>query len=103
MGMPWKTQRILSGSPGRGRAKRPTIRALIVVVVGAMLLSGCAYSYIGADRARHVFGLVDLTIKPAGDSATFAGDVVDVTTIGASYIQTSHGGSITFRYIRNVP
>jgi hypothetical protein len=92
----------LTGSSVRGRTKGPTIRPPFVALVGAILLNGCAYSYIGADGARHVFGFVDLTIKSAADSTRFAGDVVDVTTIGASYMQTPQGGSITLGYSRNV-
>jgi hypothetical protein len=67
--------------------------ALFGIALGAAL-SGCAVTYDGKDGSRHVIGLVDLQIAPAGDNKTLAGNVVAVKAVGV--LASAHDGQTTF-------
>lgn len=72
----------------------------IAAVTASILLGGCAYSYVDEGGARHIIGIVDVTIAPSGDTSTYAGDVVDVSSIGFSLTQTAQGTDVAAGYNR---
>jgi hypothetical protein len=75
---------------------------LLAVIIAALPCQGCAVDYTDPDGSRHVIGLVDLTIHRSYDPATFAGEVVDVTSAGVSIGRTPQGGFVTLGYSREV-
>jgi hypothetical protein len=77
-------------------------RRLGLVAASCIALSGCAYSYVDEDGARHVIGLVDLKLLPSHDDAAFAGHVVDLSTLGISLNENPSGSSFTIGYSREV-
>lgn len=66
------------------------------------ILQGCAISYVDADGAQHVLGLVDLALRPPSSSQTFAGDVVDLRSLGVVASKTPQGGYLSVGYSRQV-
>ena len=75
---------------------------MLTTIVLALSCQACSFSYLDANGDRHVIGLVDITVHPAGDPKTFAGDVVDVTTLGFAAAQTAQGGFIALGYNHEV-
>lgn len=73
----------------------------LVLVIATILFTGCSYSYVDHRGTRHVIGLVDVAIEPAGEDSTFAGDIVDITTVGISLIHTEQGGHFGIGYSRD--
>jgi len=61
---------------------------------------GCAYTYIDADGNRHAIGLLDVTVHAPASPATFAGDVLETTTIGVTVGQTAQGGYVAVGFNR---
>jgi hypothetical protein len=49
-------------------------------------LSGCAALYTDENGAQHVIGLVDMVVRPS-ENVSIAGNVVDVTVLGLSYLR----------------
>jgi len=84
----------------QGNAMMVNLR-ISVVVVGLTVLaqSGCAIGWTDKSGARHLIGLVDVSIRP-GDDTRLAGDIVEVSTIGASVLSESHTTSFTLGYSR---
>lgn len=81
----------------------------IVSMVGIFLLlcvvcfaEGCAYSYIDNDGDRHLIGLVDVKIRDAPESETYAGQIVDWRTLGISVNRNEMGSSVAIGYNRDV-
>ena len=67
--------------------------------LAAITLSGCAVAYTDETGAQHVFGLVDLVVQPA-DRATAAGDIVEITTFGLSYLGFQDRAAVGIGYQR---
>jgi len=63
-------------------------------------LTGCAINYTDANGDRHTLGLVDITVRAAAAPETFAGDIVEVTSLGISVGQNAQGGYLTAGYNR---
>ena len=85
------------------------IRRLVVCCLNPLLLavcylalSGCSYSYIDDDGLRHVVGVVNLKLKSADDSTTYAGHVVDLSKFGVSVNENAAGHNFTIGYNRQV-
>lgn len=76
-------------------------KSSLMLAIATAMLAGCSYSYVDSRGARHVIGLVDVAIEPAGPDSTFAGSVVDITTVGISLTQTEQGGHLGIGYSRD--
>src|SRR3982751_3632416 len=63
-------------------------------------LGGCAFSYTDINGNRHAVGLLDITVRAPAAPETFAGDVVEVTSLGLSIGQTAQGGYLTAGFNR---
>jgi len=74
----------------------------VAALLSSYGLTGCAYSYIDDDGVRHVIGLVDMEIRPTANSETFAGDVVEIQSIGLGYHRAYETTSIAIGYHRQV-
>lgn len=59
-------------------------------------LTGCAYNYVGADGARHVVGLVHVTLPAGGPRATAAS--LRAQALGLSYTQADVGTALSLGY-----
>jgi len=75
-------------------------RRLLVLSL-PIFASACSYSYTDEAGNRRVIGLVDMTIAPGGDDASFAGTVVDVTTVGVAAAQNAQGFHLSLGYARD--
>src|SRR5277367_5631521 len=75
---------------------------LLVWVGLALPCQGCAFNYADENGDRHVIGLVDITVHPSAAPQTFAGDVLEITSIGLSVGQTAQGSYLTAGYNREV-
>jgi hypothetical protein len=62
-------------------------------------LGGCAFPYTDINGDRHAVGL-DVTVRAPAAPETFAGDVVEVTSLGLSIGQTAQGGYLTAGFNR---
>lgn len=69
---------------------------LAVTVALSCVLAGCAFNYIGADGARHLVGLVHVTL-PADPSQSAAASV-RAQALGLSYTQADVGHSLSLGY-----
>lgn len=72
------------------------------VMAWGLLQTGCAVNYIDDDGVRHVVGFVNLRIAPAGQHSAFAGDVIDLSTVGLSISQDADGGHLAIGYSRAI-
>jgi hypothetical protein len=79
------------------RRQDVTAVACLLLGLGAGL-SGCAFTYTGANGDRHAIGLLDITVRAPAASETLAGDVVEVTSLGLSIGQNAQGGYLTAGY-----
>jgi hypothetical protein len=60
------------------------------------LLTGCAYNYVGADGARHLVGLVHLTLPAEGPHAPAAS--LRAQALGLSYTRADVGTALSLGY-----
>src|SRR5207237_2308586 len=60
--------------------------------------NGCAYTYPNATGAKHIVGLVKVTIKPGDSQEELAGDAVRITGIGVSRYATPLQKGIVLGY-----
>jgi len=81
----------------RGRSDR-----VAFVLIGALLLPGCAVSYVDDDGSRHIIGFANIVIPPADSAMPTAGNVIDLTTVGLSFNDMPDGQSLTLGYSRAV-
>src|SRR5438552_6597146 len=81
----------------RGQS-RCAIASFLVVL--ATVLSGCAFTYPDANGDRPAVGLLDVAVRAPAARETFAGDVVEVTSLGLSIGQTAQGGYLTAGFNR---
>ena len=90
--------------PGTAHRRRPAKPRRAAWILGASCigLAGCAYSYVDDHGTRHVVGLVDLELPASEEDQTFAGHVVDLTTLGISFSGNPSGSSFTVGYSREV-
>lgn len=66
-----------------------------LVLAADLLLAGCAATWTDADGARHVVGLVNLTIRPAVPESAIAGEIVETEIVGLGvYALPWHGGVV---------
>lgn len=72
------------------------VRLLLAVLV--LPCQACAVSYIDANGDRHTIGLVDITVHSPAAPETFAGDVVELTTLGLVLSKTAQGGHFALGY-----
>lgn len=70
---------------------------LVCTVALSGFLAGCAYNYVGADGARHVVGLVHVTL-PADDSSPAAAASLRAQALGLSFTQADVGNSLSLGY-----
>jgi hypothetical protein len=63
-------------------------------------LTGCTYTVTHADGGRRLVGLMLVDIQPAPDAGTFAGQVVDVTTIGVALNRNPAGSTVALGFNR---
>ena len=75
---------------------------LKLAIVLALQCQGCSLSYNDSQGNRHVVGLVDVTIHAPAAPTTFAGDVVDLKSIGLVVSQTAQGGYVSIGYSHEV-
>jgi hypothetical protein len=68
----------------------------------ALLCQACAFSYTDASGDHHTVGLVDISIHAPAAPQTFAGDVIDVASIGLSAGRTAQGGYVTLGYSHEI-
>ena len=68
----------------------------------ALTCQACAFRYTDANGDRHTVGFVDITIRAPGAPQTFAGDVVDVASVGLTAGRTAQGGYVTLGYSHEV-
>jgi hypothetical protein len=71
---------------------------LTVMAVLALACQACAISYTDTNGDRHTIGLADVTVHPPAAPETFAGDVVEVTTLGLIVSKTAQGGHVALGY-----
>lgn len=69
----------------------------VPLLATCVTLAGCAAHYTDANGAQHVVGLVDMVIRPA-DSRNLAGSIVDVRSVGLSYLHYEDRGGIGLGY-----
>jgi hypothetical protein len=71
---------------------------------GALTLTcqGCAISYTDEAGDHHAIGLLDIVVRPSAAPQTFAGSVVEITSLGLSVGRTAQGGYLTAGYNREV-
>ena len=86
----------------RRRNWKTRFRSSSLTVVLALQCSGCSLKYYDSQGNRHVIGMVDITIHAAATPNTFAGDVVDLTSIGLAASQTAQGGYLSIGYSHEV-
>ena len=68
--------------------------------VGVVALAGgCTYSVTDDSGARRVIGLMMVEYAPARDSRTFAGQVIDVTSLGVTWHSNPAGSSLGLGYM----
>jgi hypothetical protein len=67
-----------------------------------MTSQGCALSYTDAAGDHHAIGLLDIVVRPSPAPQTFAGSVVEITSLGFSVGRTAQGGYLTAGYNREV-
>ena len=77
------------------------MRAILAAGIAA-ILGACAYSYTDDNGNQRVIGLVDMSIGSTGNPRTFAGTVVDLSTIGFAVHSDADGGSLTLGYSRAI-
>ena len=83
------------------RVRRRSDRAPLALIC-ALLLSGCAVSYVDDDGSRHIIGFANIVIPPADRAMPTAGNVIDLTTVGLSFNDMPDGQSLTLGYSRAV-
>ena len=66
-------------------------------VVLLMLLTGCAYSYVGADGSRHVVGLAHVILPPEGPHPSPAASI-RTQALGFSLTQGDVGTALSLGY-----
>ena len=75
----------------------------LVSLAGSFLilfsLSACSIGWIDRAGGRHVLGLVYASVSQS-DDARVAGNIVEVSTIGASLLSDSQATSLTLGYSR---
>lgn len=64
----------------------------------AALAGACTYSVTDETGARRVIGLMMVEYAPAKDSKTFAGQVIDVTSLGVAWHSNPSGSSLGIGY-----
>jgi hypothetical protein len=62
----------------------------------------CAFNYTDTNGDRHTVGFVDITIHAPGAPQTFAGDVVDVASVGLTAGRTAQGGYVSLGYSHEI-
>lgn len=90
---------VMVATPPSGRRPSRTRRTGTGLLC-ALILSGCSYSYLDQNGARHVVGLVDMTIAASGDRSSYAGDVVDISGIGVAFSAAPDGWNFSVGYTR---
>jgi hypothetical protein len=75
---------------------------VIFVVCGGCSLAGCAYSYVDDAGVRHVIGVVDMEIHDAPEKGAYAGQVIDMRTLGLTVNRSETGSSVSIGYNRDV-
>ena len=88
----------------RLRKRPPRRRAPVgaIAVGAALIMSGCALSYVDDDGSRHIIGFASVVIPPPDRNEPTAGNVIDLTTIGLSFNDMPEGQSLTLGYSRAV-
>jgi hypothetical protein len=71
----------------------------VLIVWMTVGLQGCALSYDDAAGNRHIIGLVDIAITPS-EGSRLAGDIVEVSTAGISYLSSAQSTSFAIGYNR---
>ena len=98
-------ERLKSGSQPQRSARsirpRNSMTKTLWVALG-VTCQGCAFDYTDTNGDRHAIGLIDVTMHPSAAPQTFAGDVVEITSIGLSIGHTAQGGYVTAGYNRDV-
>jgi len=81
--------------------RRQDTRAAAYLLLGfSTALGGCAFTYTDANGDRHAIGLMDITVRAPAAPEMFAGDVVEVTSLGLSIGQNAQGGYLTAGFNR---
>ncbi len=70
----------------------------VLSVLVAVGLGGCSITLSGEDGTTRIIGFVDLEIRSQDESATFAGYVADVTTVGVAVLSTPEASGISLGY-----
>ena len=66
-------------------------------VVLLMLLTGCAYNYVGADGSRHIVGFAHFTLTPESPHPSAAASI-RTQALGISVTQGDVGTSLSLGY-----
>ena len=89
-------------APGQVSPVRAVAPIAAVSLGAALLLGGCAVSYVDDDGSRHIIGFANIVIPPPDRALPTAGNVIDLTTIGLSLNDMPEGQSLTLGYSRAV-
>ena len=73
-------------------------RAIAAGIICALLLPGCAYTYLDADGTTHIVGLVAIQIPKENSGFAEAARVVQVTNIGISAVRSDISSSLSLGY-----
>jgi hypothetical protein len=74
---------------------------LLITILASVLCGGCAYSYVDDDGSRRLVGFVDMRIQAAPEE-TYAGNVVDLRTLGLSVNENEQGTNVSVGYSREI-
>lgn len=66
----------------------------------ALMLAGCSFHTVDSQGTHRIIGLVNLTLPATDASSPYAGRVVDLKTIGASWMRDDQSGALSLGYSR---
>ena len=95
---------LLMGSRGRFVSRKVLQRhgSILLLFLITANVAGCAIVYQDVDGTKHIIGLANVEIRPPADDRTIAGNVVDVTIVGAGIYSTEVHGGLVLGYSRDV-
>ena len=80
------------------------MRRFVIRAIGLtmpLLTAACSISWQEADGSRRILGLVSLRLTETADHPTFAGNAVNITTIGLGVAATGTDTIVNFGYLNS--
>jgi len=74
----------------------------VLALSAALTCQACSFCYVDSSGNSHRIGFIDVTVHPAAAKETFAGNVIDMTTVGLSIGETEQGDYFSVGYYREV-